>query len=138
MALKKEASKRQARKELSALSLSNEESYGPFSESTMQDIWKLLNENELVQIRGIAREDKKHVFGLADRLCLELEMMQSEDDEVLLPVALLSTKGHVAIIYSPTLELDHPNRVPLRTSVGQKNTWTARIKAPRDHRGQII
>jgi len=26
----------------------------------------------------------------------------------------------------------------LRTSVGQKNTWTARIKAPRDHRGQII
>lgn len=55
-----------------------------------------------------------------------------------LPVALLSTKGHTALIYCPTLPLDHPNKFVLRTSVGQKNVWSARIKAPRDHRGQIV
>jgi hypothetical protein len=65
-----------------------------------------------------------------------------DDDDVegaiVLPVALLSTRGHTALIYCPTLPVDHPDKFVLRTSVGQKNVWRARVKAPRDHRGQII
>ena len=139
-ALRKEASKRQARKKLATLHIPGEETYGPFSEGTMETIWGLLREHELLQVRGISKEERRHVFGLAERLCLELEMTQTtaKEDDVILPVALLSTKGHAAVIYSPTLDLNDPKKFPLRTSVGQKNTWTARVKAPRDHRGQII
>jgi hypothetical protein len=58
---------------------------------------------------------------------------------VVLPVALLETKGHTCLIYSPTLPVDHENKfIKLRTSVGMKNTWMPREKAPRDYRGQII
>ena len=116
-----------------------EQTLGPFSADTINEIWKLLQTHELIQIRGVAKGDKRSVFTVASRLCLELEMLQpASDDGVTLPVALLQTKGHVATIYSPTLDLEDPNHFPLRTSVGQKNTWTAREKAPRDHRGQII
>ena len=123
---------------------------------TISQIWDLLSKHELVQIRGICRSDghTKQVFSEATRLCLELEYHQelnninnsnsnsnsnnSNGDGMVFPVALLSTKGHSAILYSPTLPLDDPHKFLLRTSVGQKNTWKAKVKAPRDHRGQII
>ena len=135
--LKKEASRRQARKKLPYLSISDDETRGNFSDGTLDQVWNMLQSDELVQIRGISKDDKKLTFTVATRLCLELEMRQIEDD-VVLPVALLSTKGHSAIIYSPTLDLDDPKKFQLRTSVGAKNTWTERVKAPRDNRGQII
>jgi hypothetical protein len=143
MQVRKEASKRQARKKLTYFSLPAEDTHGNFADETLEEIWKLLNENEIVQIRGISRDAKKMTFSVATRLCLELEWhvekyADLDCDSVLLPVALLSIKGHSVIIYSPTLDLDDPKKIPLRTSVGQKNTWTARIKAPRDNRGQII
>lgn len=138
--LKKEANKRLARKKLPFFKMPEDESFGSFSDETLTEIWGMLQEHELILIRGIAIPEKKIVFQLATRLCLELEWEQERkiNDLAVLPVALLSTKGHSAIVYSPTLDLAHPNKFPLRTSVGQKNTWTERIKAPRDHRGQIV
>ena len=136
MELKKEASKRQARNVLPSLSIPVDETLGNFSDETLAQAWDMLKSNELIQIRGIAREDKKMVFTVATRLCFELELRQ--EDAITLPVALLSTKGHSSIIYSPTLDLDDPKKFLLRTSVGAKNTWTERVKAPRDNRGQII
>lgn len=131
--LKKEASKRQARKSLVTFSLSLEESEGPFSTETLSEVWNLLAQNELVLVRGISKEHKKRIFDTAERLCAELETIQDE-----FPVTLLSMKGHTALIFSPALSTDHPSHVPLRTSVGQKNTWRARPKPVRDNRGQII
>ena len=132
-ALRKEAKQRQAWKKISTFFIPDEESDGPFSESTLKSIDALLQSDEIVQIRGISKNSQKGAFQLGSRLCLELEMIHQE-----LPVTLVSHKGHTSIIYSPTLDLDHPDKFPLRTSVGQKNTWTKRIKPPRDNRGQII
>lgn len=142
--LKKAASKRQARKQLVSFSLPAEETSGPFSQETLEQIGSLLNVNELVLVRGISKNQIKSVFGTAERLGAEVEMTLpslpcEEGERTFVPtVALLSTKGHTALFYSPLLPLDHPLHVPIRTSVGQKNTWTARDKAPRDNRGQII
>ncbi|CAJ1959636.1 unnamed protein product [Cylindrotheca closterium] len=141
-ALKKEASKRQARKKLPSFVLPSNDQLGSYSDETLGSIWKLLNEHELVQIKGFAREseERRLTYDLAMKLCLQLEYEQERqiNDDITLPVAMLSYKGHSAIIYSPTLDNDHPKKFVLRTSVGQKNTWKARIKKPRDERGQII
>lgn len=131
--LKKEAAKRLARKDMPTFSLLSEESNGSFSYETLQKVWSILSENELILVRGISKDEKKWVYSTAERLCAELETIQAD-----LPVTLLSTKGHTATIFCPTLPNDHPLHIPLRTSVGQKNTWRARTKPPRDYRGQII
>jgi hypothetical protein len=134
-----------------------------FETGILKQIWDLLEEGEIevIQIRGLSRSDKKYAHAAAEHLCYEMEeyyystvVMGGKDDDddddddqdeeevdVLAPreVTLLSSKGHSAILYCPTmLELDHPNKIVLRTSVGQKNTWKPREKAPRDDRGQII
>jgi len=131
--LKAEASKRQAWKRIATFSIPPNETDGPFSTATLQDIWAKLSKNELLLVRGISKADKKYVYGTAETICAELETLQSD-----LPVALISTKGHTAVIFCPSLPLDDPLHVQLRTSVGQKNTWRARPKPPRDNRGQII
>ncbi|KAL3936990.1 MAG: hypothetical protein SGBAC_007805 [Bacillariaceae sp.] len=140
--LKKEAAKRQARKELPTFSLPSDDQLGSFSDETLESIWELLEEHELLQIKGFAVESKERrlTHDLAMKLCLQLEWEKERqiNDDVTLPVAMLSYKGHSAIIYSPTLDNDHPKKFILRTSVGQKNTWKARTKAPRDNRGQIV
>jgi hypothetical protein len=131
--LKAEASRRQAWKQLATFYIPPEESDGPFSVDTLQELWNDLSKNELVLVRGISKGNKKYVYQTAERICAELETLQSE-----LPVALLSTKGHTAVVFCPSLPIDDPLHVQLRTSVGQKNTWRARVKPPRDERGQII
>jgi hypothetical protein len=131
--LKAEASRRQAWKEIATFSIPPEETDGPFSVATLQSLWSDLSQNELVLVRGLSKSDKKFVWGTAERICAELETVQSD-----LPVSLISTKGHTAVIFCPSLPLEDPLHVPLRTSVGQKNTWRARVKPPRDERGQVI
>ena len=131
--LKAEASRRQAWKQMATFSIPPEETDGPFTPATLQGLWNDLSKNELVLVRGISKSDKKEVWGTAERICAELETIQSE-----LPVSLISTKGHTAVIFCPSLPLEDPLHVPLRTSVGQKNTWRARVKPPRDERGQVI
>jgi len=140
--LRKEATKRQARKKLASFSLPADDQLGGFSDEALKSIWELLQQHELLQIKGFASatKDRKVVYPLAMQLCLQLEFEQERqiNDDVTLPVAMISYKGHSAIIYSPTLPNDHPKKFILRTSVGQKNIWKARNKAPRDNRGQII
>jgi hypothetical protein len=43
------------------------------TKTTLKELWNLLGEHEIIQVRGIAREEKKVVFQMATRLCLELE-----------------------------------------------------------------
>ena len=168
--LKKEVQKLQSRKLLVAISMpqdddganwimeqgddendEDQEYECPFETSTVQAVWDAFidNETEVLQVRGLSRNNKASVFTVAEILCWALETLQEEsiadshdddDDKDAIPheVTLLSTKGHAAILYCPVLELDHPNKIVLRTSVGQKNVWKARVKAPRDNRGQII
>jgi hypothetical protein len=149
--IKKEAKRRQARRAMPYFSLSDEESDGPWSDETVQAIWKQLTETEMMEIKGICREDKRDVFQTGKWFCEELEELiapsgsdeveEGEDQEeggIHLPVALISTKGHTALIYCPTLPLDHPDKFILRTSVGQKNVWKRRPKPLRDISGQII
>ena len=148
--IKKEAKSRKSRREMPYFSLSDEESDGPWSDETFQAIWKQLTETEIMEVKGICREDRRQVFQTAKLFCEELEDLISpssgsddddddqEEEGMSLPVALISAKGHTALIYCPTLPLDHDGKLILRTSVGQKNVWKARPKKPRDNRGQII
>jgi hypothetical protein len=164
--LKKEAQRRIARKELvsyTVVTVSNESTTTTpttMSEQTIIDITTLLLQgNEMLLLKGISKDNKKAVFTIATQLCETIEQTimrmtdaveddEGDDDEddddddedglPILPVALLYTKGHTALLYCPTLPMNHPQKFILRTSVGQKNVWTARVKAPRDHRGQII
>lgn len=160
--IKKEAKKRKSRRQLPFYKLpDDEENIGP---EIFQEVWKKLTKSEMIEIKGIMPEDKRLVFQTALLFCKEMEEMISassadhvkinndsddvyeegdDDDEegssaVVLPVALLSTKGHTALIYCPTLPVDHPDKFILRTSVGQKNVWSARPKPLRDSSGQII
>lgn len=147
--IKKEAKKRRARRQMPYISFSDDEANGPWSDETMMAVWKQLTESEMVELKGICRQDLRDVFQTAKWFCEDLEELiapagsNAEDEEdgdgdIYLPVALISTKGHTALIYCPTLPVDHPEKFILRTSVGQKNVWKARPKAPRDGSGQII
>mmetsp|Transcript_3907 Transcript_3907/g.9310 ORF Transcript_3907/g.9310 Transcript_3907/m.9310 type:complete len:222 (-) Transcript_3907:195-860(-) len=144
--IKKEAKKRKAGRQMPYFSFSDEEMNGPWSDETMMAIWKQLTESEMMELKGICRESLRDVFQTAGWFCEELEELiapaasdsEDEEDETFLPVALISTKGHTALIYCPTLPVDHPEKLVLRTSVGQKNVWKARPKPLRDIRGQII
>lgn len=148
MAIKKEAKQRKSRKQLPYFSLSEEEMNGEWSDETFSTVWKQLTETEMMEIKGVCRTDRRAVFRQAKLFCEELEDMISssndeddeDDDEEArgLPVALISTKGHTALIFCPTLPQEHPDKFILRTSVGQKNVWRSRPKALRDNRGQII
>jgi hypothetical protein len=145
--LRKEAKRRTARKTLPFFTLSDEESNGPWSEETFQMVWDLLVKHEMILIKGICRDERNVAYQTANWFCEEMEDLisaahdiddRTEDERGTLPVALLSVNGNSALIYCPTLPLDHPDKFRLRTSVGQKNVWKARVKALRDYRGQII
>lgn len=126
-ALRKEASKRKARKQLATHVLSDDDQGMPLSESSMSAIVQLLlDNNELVEVRGISRDAKRHVRRDSERLALELEM-----ELLSRPVFLLDTKGHAAIYYSPAGD------VQLRTKY-QEGQWTKKPRPKRDSRGQII
>jgi hypothetical protein len=152
--IKKEAKRRRARRSMPYFSFSDDETGGPWSAETIQAIWKQLTETEMLELKGICRQDIRNVYQTAKNFCEELEELiaplgsssedegddqeDQEDQGSYLPVALVSTKGHTALIYCPTLPTDHPDKLVLRTSVGQKNVWKARPKPPRDISGQII
>jgi hypothetical protein len=132
--LRLEATKRQARKEMSTFSLPEAETRGPFSKETIAGLMQLLNENELVEVRGVSKNKVKQVFTTLTRLSMELEIEMQKN------VCLVRPKGFSGVLYSPADDEDesHPDRIKLHTSVGHKNVWTKRSKAPRDQRGQIV
>jgi hypothetical protein len=145
--LKKEAKRRTARKQLKFYSFSQEETDGPWSPETFEQVWSLLTQHEMIMLKGVSRNDRKEVYQTALSFCEEMEELiaatsqsyeEDVEEQLSLPVALLSVEGHKALIYCPTLPVDHPDKFRLRTSVGQKNVWTMRPKPLRDNSGQVI
>jgi hypothetical protein len=120
--LRKEANKRKTRKELKALVFSDENT----ANQHMAAIVHLLEDSELIEIRGISRNEKRHVRRNAERLALEIEM------ELERPVFLLDTKGHAATYYSPGI-----GDFELRTGYREAQ-WSKKPRPKRDSRGKII
>mmetsp|Transcript_2591 Transcript_2591/g.3776 ORF Transcript_2591/g.3776 Transcript_2591/m.3776 type:complete len:118 (+) Transcript_2591:1-354(+) len=114
---------------------------GPFSDETLAEIGKALDETELVEVRSIAKDHKRQVFSTAEMLAatLEMDVMNSDEDSSgdVRPVVLVSTKGFSAIFYCPMADDSNPDKIVLRTSY-KKNQWTRKEKPERDNRGQII
>ena len=105
-----------------------------YDDQVLSEIWEELKQHEAIQLKGVCTESRKYVHAVAKWICAKLEERQlivcestsNDNSSVLpqLPVALLTTKGHTCLLYSPTLPLNHENKfLRLRTSVGQKNTW---------------
>jgi hypothetical protein len=123
IALRKEASKRQARK-LMVEHMYQEDS--PSYTSLCQD----LQEHEMIQVRGISREDKKHVAKMGEQLAHDLSV------ELQRVVTVVQIQGHAVTLYSPSSNVSN-RKILLRTSF-KEGQLEYRQKAPRDHRGQII
>lgn len=126
--LRKELNQRNAKGTLQLVYLSEDECLGPFSEESLASIVEGLRKAELLQVRGISRNDRRTVKQTTDRLALELSMESGQD------VYVVDIKGHAASLYQP-----YPGEVgvQLRTT-GKGNSWMKKAKAPRDERGQII
>jgi hypothetical protein len=128
--LRKETSRRQAWNTMATVILPTHETMGPFSDETIAQILSLLEQEELVEVRGLARDDgsnnKKHVHGISELLLLEL----NRQPKVL--VERVVTKGHATVFFASTT-----GTLIVRTSY-RPNAWTKKVKPPRDHRGQII
>ncbi|GAX12780.1 hypothetical protein FisN_15Hh259 [Fistulifera solaris] len=121
--LRKEAARRLARKSLSQVFLPENDP----AEETLQSIQQALQQHELVQIRGISRDNIRHVYATAQQMVLELNLLSLKE------VELIETSGHSALLYAPA----DPPRIILRSSY-KEGQWTKKPKKTRDHRGQII
>lgn len=128
--LRKEANKRKARKSIPIVYLPEEESSGPFSSDTMEGLVKEFEKTELVEVRGISKEARKHARSVSEILAIEVGMEMEKD------VAMLELKGHSAVFFSPGGD-EMSGKVTLRTSY-QPGAWKKKKKAPRDDKGQII
>ncbi|GAX11328.1 hypothetical protein FisN_15Lh259 [Fistulifera solaris] len=132
--LRKEAAQRLARKSLSQVFLPDQEDgmmMTSSSSSSFPAIWEALQQHELVQIRGISRDNIRHVYVTAQQMVLELNYFMSTKTRT--QVELIETSGHSALLYAPA----DPPRIILRSSY-KEGQWTKKPKKPRDHRGQII
>jgi hypothetical protein len=138
--LRKEAAKRKARKRLARV---------PYDDR--DTLLRLLRQEqqELVLVTGIAKNDVRQVKSTVEQLVMEL----SEELEQF--VWEVEIQGHSAILYSPcacsTTETSSTRNVsplqqqqqqqqqPLKLWTNYKpNQWFKREKAPRDNAGQII
>lgn len=127
--LRKEASKRKARNQLATRVLTEDETeVASLSDSTISALVELIQNNELVQVRGISRNAKRNVKLESERLAVELEHELNDETK---PVFLLDFKGHAAIFYSPA------GKIQLRNGF-REGQWTKKPRPKRDSRGQII
>ena len=129
--LRKEAKKRQSKKKLPNFFLSPEESM-EVSLETIESISKLFDTNELIEVRGVSRDKKKHVFDTSYGLAETLENVIEK------PVVVVEIKGFAVKLYCP-FDNDEggKQRIQLRTSY-RPGQWTRKLKPVRDNRGQII
>lgn len=123
--LRKEARKRQ----LPKVSLIPEESEGPFSHETLSTIAQSLSRHELVQVRGISRENIKNVRAVSESLALDLERAAERF------VFSIDIKGFAAVLYSP-MEDDNPDKIKLFSSY-RPNQWKRRPRVVRDISGRF-
>lgn len=128
--LRKEASKRKARSDLTRYPLPLDESFGPFSIETLKSISELLHHHELVEVRAISKGQKRMVYDASEQLAFEVAMELGRE------VFVIDIKGFSATLYCPGGD-DMVGRIRLRTSY-QPGAWTKRPKPKRDNRGKVI
>lgn len=131
--VRKELSRRRASKSLKIFYLENDECTQSFPLPTLQTIAHHLQEHELVQVRGIAFNQKPRIKATTERLKLELGTQQAIVGRL---VSCVEIKGYAATFYCPVADRSMQS-IQLR-STGKANHWDKRVKAPRDNRGQII
>jgi len=118
--IRKEANKRK----LPTFTLTPDENLGPFGPVTLSAIAAILSEHEVMQVRGISRDNIKEVGEIAEQLAFNLE---GETDRM---VAKIAVKGFAATFYCPMAD-DDPRRIKLFTSF-RPNQWKPRPRALRD------
>lgn len=130
--LRKEAAKRMAGKSLAQVFLpennDDNDDDDMADDETLDTILQELQQHELVQVRGIARDNVRHVYAETQRMVLELNLLLSSS-----VVDCVETSGHSSILYAPA----DPPRITLRSSY-KEGQWTKKPKKPRDRRGQIV
>lgn len=125
--LRKELSKRNARKTLASIKyVEDDEDDGKF----LSKICELLEDNELAQVRGVSLNNKRRIFQKAEQLTFDLTNSMGRE------VTMVDMKGHSVSYYCPNSE-ESKRKIILRSSY-QENAWEKSPKKPRDHRGQII
>ena len=127
--LRKEVSKRRKRSELVKYHIPENESHGDFTEESVVELLGLLKTSELVEVRGINRDDRRGVFATAEDLTMTLSELGTF-------ITLIEKKGFAAVLYRPGDD-DVENKIVRRTS-HKEGQWTRKKKAKRDNRGQII
>ena len=136
--LRKEAAKRMAGKSLAQVFLpenndndDDDDDDDMADDETLDTILQELQQHELVQVRGIARDNVRHVYAETQRMVLELNLLLSSSTQTV--VDCVETSGHSSILYAPA----DPPRITLRSSY-KEGQWTKKPKKPRDRRGQIV
>ena len=133
-ALRKEASKRLARNSMEQHSyyVGEEDKDDTASqEAFFSAVSADLEEHELVQIRGVSKSNKRKVYETADQLAEDLSVAMKR------PVFVVDIKGFAVTFYCGSLDEHKKGRILLRSSY-QEGAWDLKMKAPRDHRGQIV
>ena len=128
-ALRKEVSKRRARKKLTQYKMPEAECHGNFSDGTLDAISELLAMNELVVVRGISRDKKRNVFATTEKLGMVLSGKGKF-------VTTIEIKGFSSTFYRPGDD-DIENKIIRRTNY-KEGQWKKKPKPKRDNRGQII
>lgn len=130
--LRKEAAKRERRKALPKFFVPIEESSGDCSQETIEGILELFGKNELIEVRGVSKDNKKHVYEVAHGFAANLE------EEIGKPVVVVDIKGFAVKMYSPWFEDEgDSSRIQLYSSY-RPNQWKRKPKPIRDERGQIV
>lgn len=133
--LRKEATKRDTRKKLAKFFLPPEESM-EVSQETIDGIASLFDTSELIEVRGVSKDKKKHVHDTAYGLAATLE------DDIGRPVVVVEIKGFAAKLYCPWDDEEKRGSngeecIQLYSSY-RPGQWTRKAKPVRDNRGQII
>jgi hypothetical protein len=132
LVLRKEANKRERNKKLLKFFLPREESLA-ISQQSKDEISSLFEKSELIEVRGLSKDQKKGVFDAAYSMAEFLEV------EIGKPVAVVEIKGCAVRLYCPWLEdkCDSSKRIKLFTSY-RPGQWTRKPKPIRNAFGQIV
>eukprot|EP00581_Thalassiosira_minuscula_P014967 CAMPEP_0183729750 /NCGR_PEP_ID=MMETSP0737-20130205/31126_1 /TAXON_ID=385413 /ORGANISM="Thalassiosira miniscula, Strain CCMP1093" /LENGTH=224 /DNA_ID=CAMNT_0025962029 /DNA_START=139 /DNA_END=813 /DNA_ORIENTATION=+ len=126
--LRKEATKRDSRKKLTKFFMPPPDDV---SDETIDEICKLFDTSELIEVRGVSKDNKRRVFDTAHALAGKLE------DTIEKPVVVVDIKGFAVKLYCPWDDEARSGRIQLRTGY-KPGQWTRKAKPIRDNRGQII
>ncbi|KAL7438713.1 hypothetical protein ACHAXM_006420 [Skeletonema potamos] len=130
--LRKEANKRDRVKKLQKYFLPEEDSL-ELSQQSVDKISNLFQKTELIEVRGVSKDQKKGVFDTSYAMAEILE------EEIGKPVAVVEIKGFAVKLYCPWLdgEGDTSKRIKLFTSY-KPGQWTRKPKPIRNEFGQVV